>query len=156
MGLPDSRSGTFPGYVFPFTLAAFAAALAGLPGSSTDLSTRAAPNHPGKPSGCLPVASPPVSGFILVGGLAPSVFLSRPNRVHLRCGSRVRPLPMLRQMDCSIPRSLGYMSEQAIYMVNSFQFTRSARLILAYRQRGKIDPKRNRRQRYSVQGSDGA
>jgi hypothetical protein len=28
---------------------------------------------------------------------------------------------------------LGYMSEQAIYMVNSFQFTRSARLILAYR-----------------------
>jgi hypothetical protein len=28
---------------------------------------------------------------------------------------------------------LGYMSEQAIYMVNSFQFTRSARLIPAYR-----------------------
>jgi hypothetical protein len=36
-------------------------------------------------------------------------------------------------MGFSIPRSLGYMSEQAIYMVNSFQFTRSARLILAYR-----------------------
>src|ERR1035438_3941363 len=43
---------------------------------------RAAPNHPGRPSGSLPVASPPVSGFILVGGLAPSVFLSRPNRVY--------------------------------------------------------------------------
>jgi hypothetical protein len=28
------------------------------------------------------------------------------------------------------------MSEQAIYMVNSFQFTRSARLILAYRPLG--------------------
>jgi hypothetical protein len=28
------------------------------------------------------------------------------------------------------------MSEQAIYTVNSFQFTRSARLILAYRPRG--------------------
>jgi hypothetical protein len=40
---------------------------------------------------------------------------------------------MLRQMNYSIPRLLGYMSEQAIYMVNSFQFTRSARLILAYR-----------------------
>jgi len=40
---------------------------------------------------------------------------------------------MLRQIDCSIPRLLGYMSEQAIYMVNSFQFTRSARLIPAYR-----------------------
>jgi len=40
---------------------------------------------------------------------------------------------MLRQMRFPIPRLLGYMSEQAIYMVNSFQFTRSARLILAYR-----------------------
>jgi hypothetical protein len=30
-----------------------------------------------------------------------------------------------RQIDFSIPRLLGYMSEQAIYMVNSFQFTRS-------------------------------
>ena len=63
----------------------------GLPGSSTDLSTRAAPNRPGRPAGCLPVASPPVSGFILVGGLATFVFLSRPNRVHLRYGSRVCP-----------------------------------------------------------------
>ena len=63
----------------------------GFPGSSADLSTRAAPNHPGRPGGCLPVASPPVSGFILVGGLATFVFLSRPNRVHLRCGSRVHP-----------------------------------------------------------------
>jgi hypothetical protein len=40
---------------------------------------------------------------------------------------------MLRQMGYPIPRLLGYMFEQAIYMVNSFQFTRSARLILAYR-----------------------
>ena len=63
----------------------------GFPGSSADLSTRAAPIHPGRPGECLPVASPPVSGFILVGGLATFVFLSRPNRVHLRCGSRVRP-----------------------------------------------------------------
>jgi len=30
-----------------------------------------------------------LSGFILVGGLATFVFLSRPNRVHLRYGSRV-------------------------------------------------------------------
>ena len=36
-------------------------------------------------------------------------------------------MPSLRQIDFSIPRLLGYMSEQAIYMVNSFQFTRSAR-----------------------------
>ena len=48
------------------------------------------------------------------------------------------PMPMLRQMDYSIPRLLGYMSEQAIYMANSFQFTRSARLILAYRPKGAV------------------
>jgi len=36
-------------------------------------------------------------------------------------------------MDFFIPRLLGYMSEQAIDTVNSFQFTRSTRLILAYR-----------------------
>ena len=45
---------------------------------------------------------------------------------------------MLRQMGYPIPRLLGYMSEQAIYMVNSFQFTRSARLILAYRPLGSV------------------
>ena len=39
-------------------------------------------------------------------------------------------------MGYPIPRLLGYMSEQAIYMVNSFQFTRSTRLILAYRPSG--------------------
>ena len=49
-------------------------------------------------------------------------------------------MPMLRQMGYSIPRLLGYMSEQAIYMVNSFQFTRSARLILAYRPSGSVCP----------------
>ena len=43
------------------------------------------------------------------------------------------PIPRLRQMECSISRLLGYMYEQAIYMMNSFQFTRSARLILALR-----------------------
>src|SRR5207244_5250184 len=71
------------------------------------------------------------------GGLATFVFLSRPNRVHLCCGSRVRPC-QVRQIDFSIPRWLGYMSEQAIYMVNSFQFTRSARLVLAYRPSGSV------------------
>ena len=112
MGLSDSLQGRPAGYVFP--PARWSLSLPpwqGLPGSSADLSTRAVPNHPGRPSGCLPVASPPVSGFILVGGLATFVFLTRPNRVHLRYGSRVR-LPRLRQLDYSIPRSLGYMSNR--------------------------------------------
>ena len=66
--------------------------LARNPGSSTDLSTLRCPLPPRKVRWLLlPVASPTVlSGFILVGGLATFVFLSRPNRVHLRYGSRVR------------------------------------------------------------------
>jgi hypothetical protein len=63
----------------------------GFPGSSTDLSSRAAPNHPGDPDRCLLVSSRPMAGFILFGGLADPVFLTRPNRVRLRCGSRVHP-----------------------------------------------------------------
>ena len=128
MGLPDSRSGPLPGYVFPFTWAAFAAALTGLPGSSTDLSTRAAPNHPGKPSGCFACCFPTGvrlhpsrrTGHFRIPIEAESGLLA----LRLAC----LPMPMLRQMGCSIPRLLGYMSEQAIYMMNSFQFTRSARL----------------------------
>jgi len=34
-------------------LVAFAPSLQGLPGSSTDLSTRAVPYHPGRSNGCL-------------------------------------------------------------------------------------------------------
>jgi hypothetical protein len=44
----------------------------GFPGSSTDLSSRAAPNHPGDPDRCLLVSSRPMAGFILFGGLARS------------------------------------------------------------------------------------
>ena len=110
------------------------ATLPDLPGSSADLSTRAVPNHPGRSSRCFPVASPLVAGFILVGRLATFVFLSRPNRVHLRYGSRVRltsrTSPLL-----ELPLARLHV-EQAIYMVNSFQFTRSARLILASDRQG--------------------
>ena len=48
-----------------------------------------------------------LSGFILAGGLATFVFLSRPNRVHLRYRSRVRLTT--RQSRYQDPRSLGYM-----------------------------------------------
>jgi len=36
-------------------------------------------------------------------------------------------------MDYSIPLRFSYTYERAIYMVNSFQFTRSTRLILVFR-----------------------
>ena len=133
MGLSDSRQGRFAGYVFPPSVGRSRSHLAGPP-RLLDRSFHArCPQPPRKVRWLpLPVASPAVlSGFILVGGLATFVFLSRPNRVHLRYGSRVclagQPAPLLG----FTPARLH--AEQAIYTVNSFQFTRSARLILAYR-----------------------
>src|SRR6266478_8754923 len=73
MGLSDSQPGPPLGYVFPWAVGVDSfPALPGLPGSSTDLSLRAVPNHPGRSGECLLIASPPVSGFILFGGLATS------------------------------------------------------------------------------------
>jgi hypothetical protein len=109
-------------------------ALPGLPGSSTHLSLRAVPNHPGRSGRCLLIASPPVTGFIIFGRLATSTSVTRPNQVHLRYGSQVR-FPGFHQPDCSDPLRFGYMYERAIYMVNSFQFTRSARLNLVFQRR---------------------
>src|SRR5450432_4390347 len=77
------------------TLVAFAPTLEGLPGSSADLSTRAAPNHPEKPGRCLPVASPPVSGFILVGGLATFVFPNEAESGSLALRLACSPIPHL-------------------------------------------------------------
>jgi len=54
VGSLDSRPSTLPG----------------LPGSSTNLSLRAVPKHPGRSGGCVLIASPPVSGFICFGRLA--------------------------------------------------------------------------------------
>jgi hypothetical protein len=80
------------------------------------------------------VASPPMSGFITFGRLATSTSVTRPNRVHLRYGSQVC-VPGFHQMDYSIPLRFRYTYERAIYMVNSFQFTRSARLSLVFQRR---------------------
>ena len=78
------------------------------------------------------VASPPMAGFILFGRLATFTSVTRPNRVRLRYGSQVC-FPGFHQTDYSVPLRFRYTYERAIYMVNSFQFTRSTRLILAYR-----------------------
>src|ERR1039458_7620614 len=55
-------------------------ALPGLPGSSTVLFLRAVPNHPGRSGECLLIASPPISGFIQIGGLATFTRVTRPTR----------------------------------------------------------------------------
>ena len=92
------------------------------------------PTTPESPAAALPVASPPVAGSSSSADWPPSGCVTRPNRVRLRCGSRVR-LTGFRRTDRSIPRLLRLHVERAIYMVNSFQFTRSARLSLVYQRR---------------------
>jgi hypothetical protein len=80
-----------------------------------------------------------MSGFITFGRLATSISVTRPNQVRLRYGPQVC-LPGFHQMDYSIPLRFGYTYERAIYMVNSFQFTRSTRIILATDRQGTILP----------------
>jgi len=137
MGLSDSLPGR-PAVMYSHgALVASASARQGLPGSSADLSTRAVPNHPGRSDGCIRLLLRHRSCLASSksGGLATFVFLSRPNRVHLRYGSRVRlaspPAPLLELA----PARLRV--EQAIYTMNSFQFIRSTRLLLAYPTSGR-------------------
>ncbi len=111
-------------------LVAFASTPQGLPGSSTDLSPRAVPNHPGRPAGCLCL-------LLRQRHLASSQSADWPpsysyrGRIGFTCvtahgfASRVPLAPLLE------PWLVRLRVEQAIYTVNSFQFTRSARLILA-------------------------
>src|ERR1035441_10471255 len=75
-----------------------------------------------------------IDGYL--GRLATSTSVTRPNQVHLRYGSQVC-LTGFRRTDHSVPLRFGYMYERAIYMVNSFQFTRSARLSLVFRRRNR-------------------
>jgi len=106
-------------------------ARSGLPGSSADLSSHAASNHPGRSDECShPLLPRRCQASPLSGGLATFHCISGPNRVRLRCGLRVRPSKA--SPVGLLPLALaGLHVERVIYKVNSFQFTRSARLVLA-------------------------
>jgi len=98
----------------------------------TDLSTRAVPFHPGKPDDCsLPLLHRRLQASISLADWPLPLCVTRPKQVRLRYGSRVR-FPGLRRADRSTttPRSLS--AERVIRRLNSFQFTRSARLGLAH------------------------
>jgi len=106
--------------------------LPGLPGSSANLSARAVPYHPGEPDSCIrPLlhcrhwASPILNGWPL------SLSLTRPKRIRLRYGSRLR-LPRLRQIGLPRPALDRLLAKRTTYKVNSFQFTRLTRLCLAH------------------------
>ena len=134
MGLSDSRPEPFPRLFIPSgRLGSVALPLPCRVSQVPRLicSCALVPNHPERSGECLLIASPPISGFILSGGLATFNSVTRPNRVRLRYGSQVC-FPGFRQPDYAGSLRFSYMHERAIYMVNSFQFTRSARLSLVY------------------------
>jgi len=100
MSLSDSRQDHYGSYVFPPRIARFPA----LSGRASQAPRLILPRalSPTTPEGPLAAYAccftNGLSGFTLVGRLATFIFLSRPNRVHLRYGSRVR-LP-IRQSHC--------------------------------------------------------
>ena len=108
-------------------------ALTGLPGSSADLSPRAAPNHPGESNGSFPLSSPSVAGFILIRQTGHSHWRNEAESgsLSLRLMGSPHKASSTRIAPCQ--RLLGYFDERVISKVSSFQLTRSARLCLAHR-----------------------
>ena len=113
----------------PRALAVCPATPPGLPGSSTDLSSRAVHKHPGESDDCL------CPYFVAGVRLHPkgedwplsALPFHEAESVRCRYGSRVG-LPRLRQRDCSLS-ALGRLHVRwAIYMVSTSQLTRPARL----------------------------
>ena len=128
-----SRTSGAEGYVFPPPLGSscLSPARSGLPGSSADLFSHAASNHPGRSDECAhPLLPHRCQASPLSGGLATFHCLTGPNQVRLRYGLRVRPSKA--SPEGLHPLALaGLLVERVIYKVNSFQFTRSTRLVLA-------------------------
>ena len=108
----------------------------GLPGSSTGLSSRAVPYHPGRPRRCpcpLLHGECQASSTGWTGHL--QVPLTRPNRVHLRYGSRARFAGFAGRI--TPPHARSATCRMGNYRISSFQLTRSARLFLAHPRTGR-------------------
>ena len=109
----------------------------GLPGSSTDLSPRAVPNHPGRSDGCSCRLLHHRSLASAWSALWPPSYSHR-SRIGFTCvtahgfASRIVLAPWLK------PPLVRLHVEQAIYMVNSIQFTGSARLVLVTDRQGVV------------------
>lgn len=77
------------------------------------------------------VASPMAAGFGFFGSVATSISVTRPNRVHLRCGSRVRLSRLRHDGYPNIPLDCLH-GERASTMSTTFQVDRSVRLSLTH------------------------
>jgi hypothetical protein len=137
MGLSDSRPGPIPRLCIP----------SGRLGSDCTpppcrvsqiprliYSCALSPTTPEGPTGACSLLPRRYQASSSLADWPPSISVTRPNRVRLRYGSQVC-FPGFHQTDYSAPLRFSYMYERAIYMVNSFQFTRSARLILVFLRR---------------------
>lgn len=91
MSLSDSRSKPACGYVFPQTVGGSPTTQPGLPGSSTNLSTRAVPYHPGESDKCTrPLLLCRWQASASWAEWPLPIGVTRPKWVRLRYGSRVR------------------------------------------------------------------
>ena len=122
-----------PGYAFPNDELLKA-------GSPRSLDRSVATRCPQSPRGVrqVPLSSSSLSdaGFILFGGLATPIGVTRPNRVHLRYGSPLRSDEAPAMAIAPTPL-VGLHVFWTLYMVNSSQFTRSASFVLAHRKSRK-------------------
>src|SRR5712692_1889979 len=136
MGLSDSRPGPPLGYVFPRAVGV------GCPPPPCRVSQvprlfyscALSPTTPEGPAGACSLLPHRYQASSSLADWPPSLCVTRPNRVRLRYGSQVC-FPGFHQTDCSTSLRFSYMHERAIYMVKSFQFTRSARLSLVHQRR---------------------
>lgn len=139
MSLSDSRPEPPPGYVFPDAVYALRITPPGLPGSSTNLSTRAAPFNPGESDGCSrPLLPRRCQASSSLADWPLSLCVTRPQGslpLRLACSPReASPAELL------LLTLAWLLVERAIPKVYSFQYTRSAGLILALpRHRGHRD-----------------
>ena len=109
--------------------------LPGLPGSFAVLSQRAVPNHPGRLGGCTCSFLPRrFQASSTLEDWPPSSCVTRPNRIRGYSGSQVC-IPGFHRHGCPRQLRCRYMRVRIIRMMNSFQFTRSARLTLVYQRR---------------------
>ena len=87
----------------------------GLPGSSTDLSPRAAPNHPEESGQVLALCFPAGVRLPPQGGLATLCLLTRPNRIRFTLRLTGSPVRGFASLDLSIQRSQGYMLKEQLH-----------------------------------------
>ena len=129
MNPSDSHPKPLNSYLFLPRVEVNGLASAGLPGSQSSLSTRAVPSYPGKPDGFAHLLTSSTGDRLHhdPAGWPASIGVTRPDRVRLRYGSRLRRAG-LRVRDCSAPAPAWLPVEQVIRWITSFQVIRDARL----------------------------